>query len=151
MLELSLIAVWITRKVKATICERHIMCITFVQQYAALEDPFPWAQSEEELFRSADRLSLPAWTAKNTDAPEGRLLTVLDREWFRLSAHLHNQTQFSEPHGCHDKKSHWSKRFTFSSSRDNSPFCLSHFAGTYVGSDYHKITWANDKRFGLVI
>lgn len=115
---------------------------------------FPWAQSEEELFRSADSLSLPqvllsAWTAKNSDAPEG-LLTVLDREWFGLAAYLHNQTHFTEPYGGHDKKPHWSNCSAFPSSCDNSPFCLRHFCWHYVGSDYHKVTWANDKRFGLV-
>jgi len=115
---------------------------------------FPWAQSEEELFRSAYSLSLPqvrqpAWPPKNTDAPEGRLLTFLDREWFVLSVQLHNQTHFTQPYGSHDRKYH-SYRSAVPSSCSSSPFCLSHFAGRYVDSDYHKITWANDMRFGLL-
>jgi hypothetical protein len=116
---------------------------------------FPWAQSEEELFRSVDSLSLPqvrqpAWPPKNTDAPEGRLLTVLDRELFGLSVQSHNQTHFTQPYVCHDKKSHLSNPFAIPSSCSTSPFCLRHFAVTYVSGDYHKITWANDMRFGLV-
>ena len=63
---------------------------------------FPWAQSAEELFRSVDRLSLPrgllpAWPAKNSGAPEGRLLTVPDREWFGLYA-IYTTRHISQSH-----------------------------------------------------
>ena len=173
MLELPLIAVWSTRKVKATICEPHIIRIRFVQQYAALEDPLSVGTKR--------RGTVPLCRQAGTSAGPAACPTGQEHRGIRWSNANGSRPPMvriicsvTQPNTLHRAiRLPWQEIPLIKPLPQLLPTPLlltilllvvvvnflpavtphhfvCHFAGTYVGSDYHKITWANDKRFGLV-